>query len=143
MNDIVAGISQALRTAFGKEHRIYRDEVEQGFVEPCFFIAPLRTSIRQVVGRRYYQTHSFDIHYYPPPQKCAQPMNEAADILPLVLEYIEVGGDRIRGTKMSAEIQDGILHFFVSYDVFVLKPNQRPETMLTYTQTQRMRGKDR
>lgn len=138
MNDIVAGISQALRTAFGKEYRIYRDEVEQGFQEPCFFIALLRTSMRQEVGRRYFCSRSFDIHYYPPPQKYAQPIGEVADMLPLVLEYIEVGGDMMRGTKMNAEVQDGVLHFFVSYDTFIVKPSARPETMLTYTQMQRI-----
>ena len=35
------------------------------------------------------------------------------------LEYLELDGERIKGTRMRYEITDGILNFFVNYDMFV------------------------
>ncbi len=37
------------------------------------------------------------------------------------LEYLDVDGDLVRGTKMRYEVVDGILHFFVDYDLFVYR----------------------
>ena len=37
------------------------------------------------------------------------------------LEYLDVGGDLVMGTKRKYEVVDGILHFFVNYDLFVYK----------------------
>lgn len=37
------------------------------------------------------------------------------------LEYITVTGDLVRGTKMKYEVVDGVLNFFVNYDLFVYK----------------------
>jgi hypothetical protein len=38
-----------------------------------------------------------------------------------LLEFIEVDGDLVRGTEMSNEMDNGILHFFVNYDFFELR----------------------
>ena len=32
-----------------------------------------------------------------------------------------MGGDLVMGTKMRYEVVDGILHFFVNYDLFVYR----------------------
>ena len=38
------------------------------------------------------------------------------------LEYVRMlNGDLIRGTDMHAEIEDGVLHFFVNYNLFLIK----------------------
>ena len=37
------------------------------------------------------------------------------------LEYITVTGDLVRGIKMKYEVVDGVLNFFVNYDLFVYK----------------------
>lgn len=39
----------------------------------------------------------------------------------LCLEYLVVEENLVRGTGMNSETVDGILNFFVSYDMFVLK----------------------
>lgn len=35
------------------------------------------------------------------------------------LEYIALEGDAVMGTRMHYEVLDGVLHFFVDYDMFV------------------------
>ena len=45
------------------------------------------------------------------------------------LEYITVGEDLIRGSKMNAEIVDGILNFFVNYDLFTLRLRNKEDAM--------------
>ena len=40
-----------------------------------------------------------------------------------------VKNDLIRGTQMSYEIIDGVLHFFVNYDIFVYKQSNVLPTM--------------
>mgnify|MGYP000801805600 FL=1 len=37
------------------------------------------------------------------------------------LEWITVTGDLVRGSKMKSEIVDGVLNFFVNYDMFVYR----------------------
>lgn len=45
------------------------------------------------------------------------------------LEYITVGEDLIRGSKMSSEIVDGVLNFFVNYDLFILRLKNKDDAM--------------
>ena len=45
------------------------------------------------------------------------------------LEYITVGEDLIRGSKMKSEIVDGILNFFVNYDLFTLRLKNKEAAM--------------
>ena len=43
------------------------------------------------------------------------------------LEYIALEGDAVMGTRMHYEVLDGVLHFFVDYDMFVdRKPGEIP-----------------
>ncbi len=44
INKIAAGISQALNREFGDGYSVYQNNVSQGLVEPCFFIAVLESS---------------------------------------------------------------------------------------------------
>ena len=45
------------------------------------------------------------------------------------LEYITVGEDLIRGSKMSSEIVDGVLNSFVNYDLFTLRLRNKEDAM--------------
>ena len=46
-----------------------------------------------------------------------------------IITTLAVKNDLIRGTQMSYEIIDGVLHFFVNYDVFVYKQSNVLPTM--------------
>lgn len=42
INEIIKGVSMKLNATFGAGYKIYQNDVEQGFKEPCFFIAVLK-----------------------------------------------------------------------------------------------------
>lgn len=120
INDIIDGIAGALNKAFGAECAIYKEDVPQGFKEPCFYILHIMGENVPYLTGRYLKKNRFDIHYFPTPgNREKTEMYEVENKLHFALEYINVLDNSFRGTKMSSEIVDGVLHFFVSYDRFV------------------------
>ncbi len=126
---LVESISIALNRAFGEGYTVYDDSVEQGLQEPCFFIQCLESTNNRYRGKRYYRTHQFCIQYFPrdtisPRPECETVANQLYD----ALECLTLHDDQTQlwGKKMRHEIQDGILNFFVNYDLFVLKETETP-----------------
>lgn len=122
---IIDGISIKLNEVFGDEYEIYSEEIKQGFQEPCFFILPLNLYQKQIVGQRYFKGNFFDIHYLPKRENSNADIYYTAEILFQALEYITVESDNLRGTNMHYEKIDGVLHFFVEYNNFILKPTEK------------------
>ncbi|MDE5696605.1 MAG: hypothetical protein K2I96_04210 [Lachnospiraceae bacterium] len=123
INSIIEAISVALNDAFGDGYEIHMEELEQGLEEPCFFISCLNPSESQFLGKRYLRTNQFCIQYFPAVSEKQRECNDVAERLYECLEYIAPDGDTspIRGTKMNHEVVDGVLNFFVNYDLFVYK----------------------
>lgn len=119
LNETITGLAQKLDQLFGYE--IYTDEVEQGLNEPCFFIVCLTGRQEQEIGTLYEREQAFDIHYFPQAHKPTREINDVADTLHMELEYITVDGNLVRGSKMRHEVIDGVLHFFVNYDIRIRK----------------------
>lgn len=129
INAIINAVSIALNDEFGDDYAIYSEEVQQGLKEPCFFISCINKSNELFLGRRYFREHMFVVHYFPcNTLNVNEEFNDVAERLYLCLEWLTVDDDLIRGTKMRAETVDGIMHFFVNYDVFVYK-NSEQEAM--------------
>lgn len=122
INDIIKGISVKLNQAFGADYKIYVEDIKQGLVEPCFSIVALEPSQSAKLPNRYFRSYPFDIHYFPESNnKPKAEMYEVGEKLLIELEYITVLDNLCRGTKMRYELVDGVLHFFVNYDLFVKK----------------------
>lgn len=122
INKIIDGISVKLNQVFGDGVKIYSEDVKQGLNEPCFFIAVLNPSQVNVIGNRYFRQHPFDIHYFPAVVDSNNELQNMASDLYEALEYIVlVDGDLVRGIKMNHEVVDGVLHFFVNFDMYVKK----------------------
>lgn len=106
--------------------KIYGEPIAQGFEEPCFYVKLLEASHEKAVGRRYVRTHSFDVHYFDATNAA---LHARAEELYDCLEHITTqAGALLRGRGMSHEIVDGVLHFFVQYDVHVMR--ERPAAPL-------------
>ena len=117
---IIDGICLALSSNFGDDREIYTESVEQGLEDGSFAIVCLNPTNSRFLGNRYHNTNQFCIHYFP---KTDEPRSECIDILEDlydVLELIEVDGDLVRGTNMSCEMDESVLHFFVNYDFFTI-----------------------
>ena len=123
INSIIEAISVALNSEFGEDYNIHIEEPEQNFKKPCFFIFCLKPTNELFFGKRYFRTNQFCIQYFPATSAKQRDCNDVAERLYECLEYIVTDGEDkpIRGTKMKYEIANGILHFFVNYDLFVYK----------------------
>lgn len=122
INSIIEAISITLNGEFGDSYKTYTQDVKQGLNEPCFFVVCINPTHRLFRGKRYFKENQFCIQYFPQhKQRANEECNAVADRLFFCLEYVTVTGDLVRGTKMRSEIVDGILNFFVNYDLFVYK----------------------
>ena len=122
VNDIVIGIVSAIRTKYNKDdYKVATEQIQQNFVKPSFFIKNINQSQTQVLMERYARDNDFVIHYFPDQKNKYANCNDVTESLYDALELIEVEGKLWRGVGMSAQIEDGVLLFFVSYNTFVLK----------------------
>ncbi len=111
-----------LNATFGDGYEIYRNNVQQGLEEPCFFIAVLKPEVTARIGRRFIKRNPFDIHYFPKDQSDNDEMLSTAETMMEALDFISLpNGDILHGTGISYEIVDGVLHFFVSYNLPMVK----------------------
>ena len=65
LNDLISGISIKLNAAFGDGYKIYTNDVKQGLKEPCFFVAVLEPTRKQIIGRRIGMTILFALPISP------------------------------------------------------------------------------
>lgn len=123
VDKIIKAISKTLNQVFGDDFEIYfSKDVQQGLKEPCFFIALMGSSRIRRIGVRYRMFNSFDVQYFPKIKLGNIEMIGVAEQLLDALEFIQLSdGDLVQGTAMNFSIQDGVLHFFVDYNMFLKK----------------------
>ncbi len=128
INSIIEAISISLNAAFGDGYTTYTESVEQGLNEPCFFVFCINHTNRVFLGKRHFRENGFCIQYFPADtDRAKEECDAVAERLFSCLEYITVTGDPVRGTKMRCEMVDGVLNFFVNYDLFVYKVADSPD----------------
>lgn len=140
INKIIDGISVAIGLEFGDSYEIYTESVEQGLIEPCFSILCLNPKIDQKLGKRYFRTNQFCIHYFPSSDEKRSECQTVIERLIGALEIITVNGDLCRGTSMHFEIEDGVLSFFVNYDMYVYKEESAELAMETVSHGMTLKG---
>lgn len=123
INSIIEAVSASLNEEFGDGYEIYMEEIKQGLEEPWFFVQCLNSTNELFLGKRYFRRNQFCIQYFPESAEKQRECNGVAERLWQCLEYITMYGETkpIRGTKMRYEVVDGVLNFFVNYDLFVYK----------------------
>ena len=132
INDIINGIAIKLNEVFGSDYKIYKENVKQGLKEPCFSIVMLEVTESAKLPNRCFRSYPFDIHYFPKTKTKTEMYNVAEQLL-IELEYITILDNLCRGTKMRYEVVDGVLHFFVNYDLFIKKEVAKVESMAELT----------
>lgn len=123
------GISQALYAIFGESVKRSEDTVEQDLEAPAFYILCINTEHKQRLGNHYRRSQSYDIHYFPKAEgeERAREMSEMTERLYRGLEFITVDEKMVRGLNMHAQVQEDVLHFFVDYDIALVKQiNKQP-----------------
>jgi len=84
-----------------------------------------------MVGRRYYRSIGMYIQYLPgKPKQLNRELYRVSDVLTDGMETITLkNGDLLRGTNRCSKIENGILNFFVNYNLFVIKPAEATPDM--------------
>lgn len=125
VNEIVLGIAAKVKTIYKDkgDYPIYTDNEEQGLVKPCFFIKVLNGDESREIGlsNKFYKDLLNLVVIGYTLDGNTEILNAMIDNL-YGLEYIELS-DRslIRAVKLHPKIEDGVLHFFVDYKLFVKK----------------------
>lgn len=127
IQSIVDGVVAVLLGAF-PDVTVYDEQVKQGLKEPCFIVQIVNPTNEQFLGNRYLRTNLISVQYIPKSTTDAKAeCNGVTDVLFQALEYITVGGDLQRGTNMRGEYFDGVLTFFVNFNMFVrIEPELDP-----------------
>lgn len=81
------------------------------------------------MNNKYFRTNQFCIQYFPSTDEPKAECNAVLENLYDNLELITVNGDLSRGSRMNGEVVDGVLNFFINYNMFVYKVEAPGESM--------------
>lgn len=129
INKIIDAISISLNSAFGDGYEIYTESIEQGLEEPCFSVFCLNPTNNLFRNNKYFRTNQFCIQYFPSTAEPKAECNAVLEKLYDCLELITVTDDLTGGSRMNGEIVDGVLNFFINYNMFVYKVEAPGENM--------------
>ena len=125
----------ALNTAFGDGYEIYQNDVEQSLKEPCFLISVLQPEVTPMLGRRFIKRNPFDVQYFPANPRNNAEMFTVAEAMMETLDFITLsGGDLLHGTGVNYEVVDNVLHFFVNFNLPMIRSTD--ETMMETLETE-------
>ncbi|WP_313803586.1 DUF6838 family protein [Cytobacillus sp.] len=119
INEMRKAVMATLKTYFSSI--TIHEEQKQGVEGPCFFVKLLSTKQIKEINRRYKRSHSFDIIYLPSSANTIEEIDAIAEQLYRYLEYIDLKGSLVHALNMRHEIIEGVFHFFVDYDFYVVK----------------------
>ena len=130
ISDVITGITDAIYSEFGDDYEIHKERVEQGLIEPCFFVMLVNPTNERFLSNRRYLTNKFSIQYFP---STSTPKTECAEVferLVIALDRIKVSNDLLNGTEFEMNITDDVMTVFVNYNLFTVTTDDT-ETMLT------------
>nr|DAL80220.1 MAG TPA: tail completion protein [Caudoviricetes sp.] len=129
-NDIMDAVTRKLDALF-PEITVYTSGVEQGLIEPCFFVGFLEPSEKPLLGHRYFRSTGMSIQYLPGEvEQPARELNRVLEILMDSMEYLSLAsGSLMRGSQRSGEPRDGVLTFFVNYNRFGMRTGKMEDSM--------------
>lgn len=134
LDEILQGVAGAIHAICG-EAEIYQDEIPQGLAPPCFFLGVLKPGYTPLLGRRSLYRCPLDVQFFPPEPSVLGPLYAMAETLAGALEFIALpDGSLAHGTGLNFEVEDGVLHFFVTYSGTLLRPAQ-PASMMETLET--------
>lgn len=114
-DELINAITQRLVEHFSDSiPNIYSENIEQDFIEPCFYISLINSTNKSKLGPRRSRRYKFDVMYFNG-NLGHDNLNSMGDSLSTVLEDIQVNENIVHGFDIEYEIRDGRLHLFVEY----------------------------
>ena len=137
VKEVVIGIATKINKIYENKYPIYTDGEQQGVDKPCFFIKYLKGEENREIGlqdRFYKDKLNFVIIGYTEDGN-SDILYDMIDNL-YELEYIELTDKTLlRAYKLHPEVEDGILHFFIDYEIFIKKDETTTIKMNNYDLT--------
>lgn len=128
--EIMNAVEKRLTELF-PSYQIYREEMGQAAEKPCFYVTLSECVKKPLLGRRYFLKNEILIQYVPK-EPSGRELNGMLDLLMDGMEYISLeDGNLLRGTVKSIKEKEGTLHFLVSYNMFLLREEQKEFCMDT------------
>lgn len=135
LQSLTVALSEKLEELF-ENPIIYHDMLPMGYEAPCFFINAVDTQVSRQLYDRYKLQVNYDVTYHPEEKKFHNAeFSKVGNILAFGLETVNLeDGKPLRGNNIGYEVQDNVLHFFVTFDFFVRRVKDRGEKMMILTQ---------
>jgi len=137
IDQIITGIATTIAGLY-PDCTIYTEPVEQGLVEPAFYIHCVNVDQSDLIAKRFRQSMPFEVVYFP--------LNGLSDIyatLPVLLANLRTislsDGTKIRGIEISGKPIDGVGHVFVTYDATLYVQGPAVAKMQTIEITERIK----
>ena len=117
INDIITGIAVAIHAQF-PDANIHIEPVEQGLVEPAFYIHSINVDQADLIAGRFRQSLPFEVVYFP--LNGVTDINTTQAVLLVALRRITLeNGKKLGGYNIKGQTIDDVLHAFVDYDITV------------------------
>jgi len=131
--DFLLSLSEVLVSEYGFDVQI--GSQPKSSKRPCFYIELIRTQQRKIGVRGYERKQAFCIHYDPEEQDdLTLACIEVGEHLLFLLEWLDVGKNKKRGSQMEYTIMDNALQFYLNFDYhFLVKDDE--QVMETLEQT--------
>lgn len=137
IEQIITGMATVIAGLY-PDCTIYTEPVEQGLVEPAFYIHCIDVDQRDRIAGRFIHSMPFEVVYFP--------LNGLSDIyatLSVLLANLRVielpDGTKIRGIGVSGMPIDGAGHIFVTYDATLYVQGPPVAKMQTIEITERIK----
>ncbi len=126
VRSLTVALSKGLEGIFNNSC-IYQDMLPMGYRSPCFFVNHVDTQVQLKLFNRYRVVANYDITYHPAKRKFnSKEFSEVVEKMTYGLELVQLeDGNYVRGSNIRYEVQDSVLHFFITFDFFVIRAKDR------------------
>ena len=136
VNEIVLGIAAKVKAIYKDkgDYPIYTNNEEQGLEKPCFFIKVIDGNESREIGleNKFYKDLLNIVIIGYTLDGNTEILNDMIDNL-YELEYIELSDKSlIRAIKLHQKVEDGVLHFFIDYNLSIKKDDDATIKMNDY-----------
>lgn len=130
VRSLTVALSKGLESVFGNPC-IYHDMLPMGYKSPCFFVNHVDTQVQLKLFNRYRVAANYDITYHPEERKFnSKEFSEVVEKMTYGLELVQLeDGNYVRGSNIRYEVQESVLHFFITFDFFVIRAKDRGTKM--------------
>ena len=130
VRSLTVALSKGLEGIFNNPC-IYQDMLPMGYKSPCFFVNHVDTQIQLKLFNRYRVVANYDITYHPAERKFnSKEFSEVVEKRTYGLELVQLeDGNYVRGSNIRYEVQDSVLHFFITFDFFAIRAKDRGTKM--------------